>query len=153
MTLGLILGAAVWPDGPSPALRRRTLHGAALYHGGHVAGLVLCGGVGQHPPSEAEAMRTLLRNHNVPDGDLFIEDRSTTTGENIRNALALINTKEVIIITDWYHAPRAQMIARRQGLRARASHPPIKGAKFWPQTKAALREIPAYAAYALRMKH
>ena len=32
MTTILILGAAVWRNGPSPTLLRRTRHAAALYH-------------------------------------------------------------------------------------------------------------------------
>jgi len=98
-------------------------------------------------------MHSLLLENGLPDRALILEDKSTTTGENIRNAMQLIDTDNVIIITDWYHAPRACMIARRAGLNARASSPRMKGARFWPQTKAALREIPAFGAYALGIKH
>lgn len=153
MTVGLILGAAVWEDGASPTLRRRTMQGAALFHAGKVERLILCGGLGKHAPSEAQAMYDILIAVGVPDSVMTLEDQSTTTGENIRNAVPLIANADVIIITDWYHAPRAKLIARRAGLRARSSSPSLRGAKFWPQTKAALREIPAYGAYLLRLKH
>lgn len=147
MTTGLILGAAVWADGPSPTLRRRTLHGAALYKAGVIDRIICCGGLGKHPPSEAQVMSDLLRTAGVPTADIALEDTSTTTAENIANAVPLLDTDAVIIITDWYHAPRARLVARRAGLIAASSAPSLDGARVWPQTKAALREVPAFIAY------
>jgi uncharacterized SAM-binding protein YcdF (DUF218 family) len=152
LAIGIILGAAVWRDGPSPTLRRRTLHALTLYRIRHIISLVLCGGVGQHPPSEAAAMQKILRDAGVPNNAMVLEDQSTTTGENIRFAQTLINETDVVVITDWYHAPRAKLIARRAGLRATSSSPSLRGANIWPQTKLTLREIPAYIAYALGLK-
>jgi vancomycin permeability regulator SanA len=152
LAIGIILGAAVWREGPSPTLRRRTLHAEALYQSGHITSLVLCGGVGQHPPSEAAVMQDILLGAGVPMDAMVLEDQSTTTGENIRFAQNLIDETDVVIITDWYHAPRAKLIARRAGLHATSSSPSLRGAKFWLQTKSALREIPAYIAYAIRLR-
>ena len=152
MITGLILGAAVWADGPSPTLKRRTLHGAALYHAGKIDRIICCGGLGKHPPSEAEAMAHLLQNEGIPTADIILEDQSTTTGENIANALPLLDTSSVTIITDWYHAPRACLVARRAGLKATGSARSLRGARIWPQTKATLREFPAYVVYLLRLK-
>lgn len=97
-------------------------------------------------------MRTILRAEGIPEAVMTLEDTSTTTGENIRNAVPLLKTRDVIIITDWYHAPRAKLIARREGLSAHSSAAPLKGAKPLPQTKMALREAFAYLAYLLRLK-
>jgi uncharacterized SAM-binding protein YcdF (DUF218 family) len=157
LAIGIILGAAVWREGPSPTLRRRTLHAAALYQSRHITSLVLCGGVGQNPPSEAAVMQDILLGAGVPMDAMVLEDHSTTAGKNIRFAQDLIHETdvaiiEVVIITDWYHAPRAKLIARRAGLRVTSSSPSLRGAKFWPQTKLALREIPAYIAYAIRLR-
>lgn len=129
------------------------MQGAALFRSGQIERLILCGGLGKHAPSEAQVMYHILIAVGVPDSVMTLEDQSTTTGENIRNAVSLIaKTDVIIIITDWYHTPRAKLIARRAGLRAQSSSPSLRGAKFWPQTKAALREIPAYGAYLLRFK-
>lgn len=152
MTTALILGAAVWPDGPSPTLKRRTLHAAQLFHAGQVQRIIPCGGLGKHPPSEAEAMHALLVGAGVPTDQITLEDRSTTTGENIANALPLLDGDEVIIVTDWYHAPRARLVARRAGLRARSASPGLRGAAPMQQLRMALREIPAYLAYALHLR-
>jgi vancomycin permeability regulator SanA len=86
LAISIILGAAVWHAGPSPTLRRRTLHASSLYQSGHITSLVLCGGVGQHPPSEATAMQDILLDEGVPIDAMVLEDQLTTTGENIRFA-------------------------------------------------------------------
>ncbi|QPZ92042.1 YdcF family protein [Thioclava electrotropha] len=136
----LILGAAVWADGlPSPSLQRRTRHAAALWQAGAAERVICCGGVGRHPPSEAEVMARILREEGVEAEAIFLEDRSTSTYENIGFARAHLESDEVIVVTDPYHAPRAVMIARRMRLRARADCPPHRAS-----AKARVREGFAY---------
>lgn len=153
MTAILILGAAVWRDGPSPTLRRRTLHGAALFHAGRGDVVIPCGGIGRFPPSEAEVMSDMLQEAGVPNAAIRLERTSTNTTENIRNALPLLNgERDVLIVSDAYHLPRARMIARREGLRVTTSAPPREGARLWPQVRGWLREIPGVIAVVLRIK-
>ena len=153
MTAILILGAAVWRDGPSPTLRRRTLHGAALFHAGRGSVVIPCGGLGRFPPSEAEAMTSLLMDAGVPRDAIRPEDTSTNTVQNIRNALPLLQGEtDVLIVSDAFHLPRARLIARREGLRVSTSAPPLKGARPWPQIKGWLREIPGVIAVLLRIR-
>lgn len=121
----IVLGAAVRPDGTaSPMLRRRTLHAAQLFRRGEVARAVLCGGVGRHGPSEASVMAQILLQEGVPEEALVLEDRSTDTITNISHAVALCpRMREVVIVTERYHARRARLIARHLGLQARSSCP------------------------------
>ena len=154
MTAILILGAAVWRDGPSPTLRRRTAHGAAVYQRGLGDIIIPCGGMGRFPPTEAHAMAELLRVAGVPANVIRPEARSTNTRENIQFAKRLLDQAgetEVILVSDAYHLPRAMMIARREGLNATASAPPRVDALAWPQVKGWLREIPALIAMWLRL--
>ena len=149
MTAAIVLGAAVWASGPSPTLRRRALHGAALVTGGK-AGLLICtGGLGLHPPAEGEAVARLAREAGVPEERIAVEDRSRTTWENILNALPLLSDPRTIIVTDAWHMPRALMIARRLGLRATGSPCP-PGRRPAQRLRMALRELPAYAKDRLR---
>ena len=156
MKVALILGAAVWPGGvPSPTLRRRTLHAAGLWHGGEVQALIACGGLGTHPPTEAEAMRRLLLSEGVPDAAIRIEGRSRNTHENIllaRPLLADLGATEAVIVTDATHAPRARMIARRLGLRASSSSPSLRGSHLPTTLRQGLREIPATALALWRLR-
>ncbi|MGR3465229.1 YdcF family protein [Limimaricola sp.] len=154
ITAALILGAAVWEDGPSPTLRRRTGHAASLFHAGRVSHLVPCGGLGRHPPSEGEAMRRLLVEAGVPDTAIHPETASRDTLENIRNALPIldrIGARRVVIVTDAPHVPRALMVARRLGLAARGSAP-RGGGRMAVQIRMALREVPACALYLWRLR-
>ncbi|MEM9787257.1 MAG: YdcF family protein [Pseudomonadota bacterium] len=145
----IILGAAVWPTGPSPTLRRRTLHAAKLWHAGRASQIVACGGQGQHRPTEAAAMQDLLVAADVPRHAIVQEDQSTTTLENIRNARPLLLGPDVIIVTDTYHAKRALLVARHFGLRADVDCP---ASDKW-QLRHHLREMLARPAYALKLRH
>ena len=102
----IVLGAAVWPGGaPSPTLIRRAATAAALWHAGAVGGIVATGGVGRHPPSEAELIRLLLAERGVPERAVLIEDRSHTTLENLANARALLPPGARAIICGTCPAP------------------------------------------------
>lgn len=142
--VALVLGAAVWADGPSPTLRRRAMRAVRLWHDGRVRQIVTCGGIGRHPPSEAAVIRDLLIAGGVPADRIALEDMSTTTRENIGLALPLLEglgAREVIIVTDLWHQPRARLIARRLGLKAGGVHPPLRGTRPAAQAKMALREL------------
>lgn len=138
----MVLGAAVWAGGrPSPTLARRARHAAALYRAGRLDVIIGCGGLGDHPPTEASLIAALCRAEGVPDAALVEEGTSTSTRENLTNALPLLAELQpdaVIIVTDPYHAPRARLIAHQLGLNVRTDCPPSRaiGPRQW------LRHIP-----------
>lgn len=152
----LVLGAAVKPGGvASSALERRALHAARLWHAGRATLIVPCGGTGRHPPAEAEVMQRLLVDAGIPDRAILPEAHSSSTAENIRFALPLLAARgvgHVLIVSDAWHLPRARLLARRTGLCAEGSSPPLSGARVRPQLRGALREIPAYLAELLRLR-
>lgn len=147
MTLrtALILGAAVWPGGrPSPTLERRTRHALDLWRAGRVDRIICCGGVGRHPPSEAEVMARILREGGVPEDAILCEDRSVNTWENIAHARAICpDLGPVILVTDRYHQLRARLIARHLGLRAQSEGPPATAVAKGARLRAHLRESAA----------
>ncbi len=118
----VILGSAVWPGGrPSPSLYARTQHAIELYRAGYAARMILCGGVGQYPPAEAEVMRQLAIAAGVPSEALFLDDSSHSTEENLAHAKALMDRhgwKSALIVSDPFHLLRAQIIARDLGITA-----------------------------------
>ncbi len=147
----IILGAAVWADGPSPTLKRRTLHAASLWKAGVAPLIVPCGGVGEHTPSEAQAMTDILVAEGVPPGVILQEDTSTNTLDNIRLALPLLaqhQAKDVVLVTDAYHTRRAAMVARHFGLNVKVSFP--AGGPFF--LRARFRELLAIPAYARKLR-
>lgn len=124
------------------------MQAAVLYRRGRVSHVIGCGGLGHWPPTEAAAIGEVLIAAGLPAQSISLEGKSTNTLENIRFCLPLLTnlgTSKVIIVTDWYHAPRARLIARRLGLTVQTSSPPLAGASLKQQIKSALREVPAYA--------
>lgn len=149
----IILGAAVWPGGtPSPTLRLRAEHGARLFLEGAVGGIIASGGVGRHPPAEAEVIRDICIEMGVPAGAIRLEDRSTTTAQNLALSQPLLDdpTGPVVIVTDLYHLPRAKLVAKRLGMRATGAHPGVRGRNPWRYLKMSLRELAALTWYLIR---
>ena len=65
--VAVVLGTEVLPGGgPSRTLEARVRHAARLYAQGRVRLLVPTGGLGKHPPPEAEVMARVLRKEGVP---------------------------------------------------------------------------------------
>lgn len=118
----IILGSAVWPGGqPSPSLYARTQHAIALYQAGYAQHLILCGGLGQFPPAEAEVMRQLAVAAGVPSEALFLDDTSRSTEENLAHAKVVMDAhgwQTVLLVSDPFHLLRAQIIARDLGMTA-----------------------------------
>ncbi|MEL6642097.1 MAG: YdcF family protein [Pseudomonadota bacterium] len=154
MTAIVILGAAVGPRGPSPSLRRRTLHGAGLYHAGQGDIVVPCGGLGPYPPTEAEAMRDILRDEGVPITAIHCDDQSLSTYENLANAQKILvahGKPDIILVTDSLHAPRARLTAWALGLKARADTPPLKPMPVKTRLRRFRHEAFAFPIYLVRL--
>lgn len=118
----LVLGCRVNGTKPSKALYVRTKNAGdyLIEHKDAIA--ILCGGQGPDESiSEAECMFNILtENMGIDASRLYLEDSSTSTDENIKNALKIIESnnmsKEVAISTSSYHLKRASMIAEKYGL-------------------------------------
>ena len=79
----VVLGAAVWPGGqPSPTLQRRVMHAVDLLQRGYAAYLLVTGGVGKYPPTEAEVMQRLAVAHGIPRRCVLREEQATSTFES-----------------------------------------------------------------------
>ncbi|MFD0958931.1 YdcF family protein [Paenibacillus chungangensis] len=113
---GIVLGAALWRDQPSPALKERLNLALSLYEQGVVDRLILSGGLGGLVSSitEAEGMRNYLTDRGVPEEDLLLEDKASSTYQNLYYSRGLgerENVQSYLLITHDYHAARAGDIA------------------------------------------
>ena len=87
--------------------------------------IVASGGQGpDEPRAEAAAMAEWLEANGQPADRILVEDRSTTTEENLRFSRDLLEAEGIgspwLIATSAYHAPRAGMLARDLGIDAQA---------------------------------
>ena len=93
-------------------------------------------------------MTDILVAQGVPNSRILPEDKSTSTLENIQFALPLLSGKDVLIVTDAYHAKRALMVAKHFGLTASVDSP--SHADF--SVKHLVREACARQIYAMKLR-
>jgi uncharacterized SAM-binding protein YcdF (DUF218 family) len=154
--VGVVLGTQVLPGGrASRTLEARVLHAARLYKEGKISLLVPTGGLGEHPPSEAEVMARILRGEGVPAGGVLVENRAQNTWDSARLVAGMANklgVKSVVVVTDPVHCVRTVAAFRRAGLMASAepvySSPMWRGK--WRRRGQLVREIGALAWYRMR---
>lgn len=119
----IVLGCQVRGDQPSQMLRRR-LDAAYdfLAENGDVKVIVSGGKGSDEEISEALCMRNYLVGRGIGEERIIMEDKSTDTRENIRFSKAIIEEQglpaDITIVTDGYHQLRADIFARREGLRS-----------------------------------
>ena len=114
----VVLGADVRGTSPSPSLERR-LEAACAYAKEHPKTLlILSGGKGEDEEiSEAECMQQYLIAHGIPAESLFLEDKSTSTHENLlfSDQLTGCGKKKTGIVSNSFHVHRATLLARKLG--------------------------------------
>ena len=80
---------------------------------------MLSGG-GSGPVPEAEIMQQIALSHGVPERALLVETQSDNTVENAREAARLLRprgVREVLLVSDRSHLPRAALLFHLAGLR------------------------------------
>jgi len=118
---GIVLGAALWNEQPSPALKERLDYAIELYEQGLFDYFILSGGKPSYSRglSEAEGMQQYLVEAGIPVDKLLLESQSSDTYENLLFSQRVADNHQVsstIIITHNYHTKRAEDIARHVGL-------------------------------------
>ena len=121
----VVLGAKVRPDGPSVSLMDR-IRAAADYMNAHpdVIAVVSGGKGGDEPMTEAQCMFEELVKLGIDPDRIWIEDKATSTWENLHFALDLIEEKtgqrpeKIGLLSSEYHLFRAKMFARECGVEA-----------------------------------
>ncbi|MFK7998657.1 MAG: YdcF family protein [Polyangiales bacterium] len=143
-----VAGCRVLETGaPSVALRRRVRVAVRLWKDDIAPQIVFTGGVGDHPPSEAEAAARFAESLGVPRSAMHLESRSTSTEENARFAAEeLGSNKRVVVVSSAYHVFRCERVFARHFDEVVGTGA-IETA--WPRSRGALREVFALASYAL----
>lgn len=134
--LTVVLGAQVRPGGvPSRTLAARARHAGALYARGAAGRIAVSGGVGEHPPSEANVMAGILAGYGVPDRAILREAASHSTRQSAHHVATIarrLGVEEVVLVTDPLHCVRAASAFRAEGLRVWAE--PVTESPAWRET-------------------
>ncbi|GIP59343.1 YdcF family protein [Paenibacillus woosongensis] len=150
--VGIVLGAAMWGDRPSPGLEERLRHSLKQYEAGKFKMFLLTGGLDQegYKYTEAEGMANYLAEHGVPREAMLLENEATSTYENLKFSQEIMKEHGLVsalIMTHTFHGNRSIEIANALNYQ----HPKLSLTKSnvlkpVPNT---LREVLAYTKWKL----
>jgi vancomycin permeability regulator SanA len=134
----VVLGAAQYNGRPSPVFKARLDHAATLYHD-RVAPLIVVTGGKQTGDmfTEATSGANYLHDKGIPDSAILRETTSHTSWESLSAAARVLrhrSEKQVVLVSDPFHALRIRSIANELGLDAVTSPTrtsPISGVEEW----------------------
>ncbi|BBI33646.1 YdcF family protein [Cohnella abietis] len=118
--VGIVLGATLWNNAPSPGLRERLDQSLKLYHAGAFKHFIVTGGLDDNGATltEAEGMRNYLLEKGVPEQAIEMDTLSRSTYENLLFSQEIMEQqdwKTAVIVTHSYHGSRAENIAKKLG--------------------------------------
>ncbi|MBQ8769130.1 MAG: YdcF family protein [Oscillospiraceae bacterium] len=142
----IVLGARVQDTSPSISLSERIDAAYDYLTQNPEAIAVLSGGQGEDEGiSEAQCMFTELTAMGIPEDRLWLEDKSTSTWENLNFSLAIIEEKtgtrpeQIGILSSEYHLYRAGLFAEDCGFEAVGI--PARTQRFTIRLNYFLREV------------
>ena len=149
----VVLGSAQYNGVPSSIFEARLEHALRLYEEGVAPVIVTVGGrAAGDEYTEAEAGREYLAAAGVPDDGLLAVQEGTDTLESMRAVAAEFAGRgwsTAVLVTDPWHAMRAERMAEDAGLEATSS-PTRQGPAVQTRTtqfRYILRETAAYLLY------
>lgn len=117
----IVLGCKVRGETPSSMLYYRAMSAYRYLEANPSAVCIASGGQGADELiSEAECVKRILLENGIAEERIILEDKSTSTDENIRFSLQKMEeygiSGNVALATNEFHQLRAQMIAKSYGL-------------------------------------
>lgn len=112
----IVLGTTVNGTEPSPMLKQRLDAALEYLNTWPDAICIVTGGKGDEENlSEAQCMFNYLTAAGIAAERITMEDRATSTVENLRNVRAMLDTDEVDILSSDFHLYRSGLIAKDAG--------------------------------------
>ncbi|MGO4701669.1 YdcF family protein [Dyella sp. 2RAB6] len=151
--LALVLGNTVGPGNrPLPRLRSRLEAALALYRRGGCRMLMVSGGVEEDGRDEAAGMKQWLIEQGVP-AEAIVEDRhGDNTRASARNARAWLDAhgqRSVVVVSQYFHLPRARLAIRQEGLVDAGGA--YTRRLYARDVYSSMREVLGYLAYGARL--
>ena len=110
-----MLGAATKNGKLSPVFKERINHGILLYEEGIVNNIIFTGGFGKgQTQSESQTAKNYALKNDIPENDIFIEEKSNYTVENLEYAKLIMDSLDftnALIVSDPLHMKRAMKLA------------------------------------------
>jgi len=140
--VALVFGAGYWPDGtPSDVMKDRVEAAADLYRSGRVRKVLFSGDNRFVDYNEPGKMREYALSLGLPEEAIVLDHAGRRTYDSCYRARDIFGLREVVLVSQRYHLPRALYICQRLGLDAVGygadRRPYVHIRSYW------LREVPA----------
>lgn len=113
----IVLGCAVWDNGPSPMLADRLRTAASVFMTG-CADYILVTGDSEHPDDydEIGAMKEFLIGLGISEEDIVCDPLGLSTYDSMMRAVKEFNIKSAVVVTSAFHCNRSVYDARKFGI-------------------------------------
>lgn len=117
--VAIVFGAGLRRDGtPTAILRDRVEAAAQLYFNGKVEKLLMSGDNRFEDYNEPGAMRQYALSLGVPEEAIVLDYAGRRTYDTCYRARAIFGLKDVLLVTQKFHLPRALFLCNALGLQA-----------------------------------
>jgi vancomycin permeability regulator SanA len=152
-TVGVVFGNKVEPSGqPSASLASRLDKAVLLFNQGTLDMIIVSGGTGKEGWNEADVMADYLVARGIPRGEILLDregNNTYLTALHTKQLAEQYNLHSFVVITHFYHVPRARLTFARLGLTpVTAAHSDRFVARDFYY--GLMREVIAYPSYLLR---
>jgi SanA protein len=115
----LVLGAGLEKNGlPTEILSDRVETAIKLIDNNKTDFLILSGSTKSFNYNEPESMKALAKSLGVEDSKLLIDFEGISTFDSVLNLMNYVNIKQITIVTQNFHLPRAIWLAEQLGFMA-----------------------------------
>ena len=117
--VALVLGAQIYPDGtPSTYLKGRLDTAKRLYDAGKVRAILVSGDNSDRYYNEPDGMRNYLIRKGVPADKVIADYAGFDTYDSCARAKRVYGVRQMIIVSQGYHLPRAITLSGALGIDA-----------------------------------
>jgi SanA protein len=117
--VALVLGAGVYPGGVlSAVLEDRVSTAVELYRNGKIRKILMSGDNSETHYDEPTSMKNYAIKLGVPADDVVLDYAGFRTYDSFYRARDIFSLKDIIIVTQRYHLPRALYISNKLGVKA-----------------------------------
>jgi len=116
--VGIVFGAAVSGDSPSPYLASRLDVSLALWRAHKIKVFLVSGDNSTPTYNEPKAMRDYLEAHGVPSRLIVLDYAGFDSWETCDRAKRVFGVTRAIVVSQSFHVPRAVYLCRAAGIEA-----------------------------------
>jgi len=122
---------------PGQGYEERVQYAVELYKKGYAPTLILSSG-SVYALSETEVMEVLAVSMGVPKDVILLEDRASSTYENVKFTKEILDRKgwgSILLVSSPYHMRRASLVFRKIGKEIKIIYAPIHQSLFYKRDK------------------